>query len=78
MPCADFSFKRFYKELAVDVGVGLRLDFKFFVIRVDYAVPIYDPTRSEEQGRVINIKWLDEPHSMRFSNGLKLAIGYAF
>lgn len=78
MPGADFSFKRFYKELAVDVGVGLRLDFKFFVIRVDYAVPIYDPTRSEEQGRVINIKWLDEPHSMRFSNGLKLAIGYAF
>jgi len=78
MPGAEFSFKRFYKEFAVDVGVGLRLDFNFFVIRVDYALPIYDPTRSEEQGRVINLKWLDAPHRLRFANGLKLAIGYAF
>lgn len=78
MPGADFSFTRFYKELAVDVGIGLRLDFDFFVIRLDYAVPIYDPMRSSEQGKTINIKWLDPPHSLRFSQGLKLAIGYAF
>ena len=78
MPGAEFSFKRFYKELAVDAGVGLRLDFDFFVIRVDWAFPIYDPTRSEAQGRVINDKWLDDPHRWKFGNGLKLAIGYAF
>jgi outer membrane protein assembly factor BamA len=78
MPGAEFSFKRFYKELAVDVGVGLRLDFNFFVIRVDYAVPIYDPTRSEEQGRVINVEWLYPPHRYRIFQGLKIAIGYAF
>lgn len=78
MPGADFSFKRFYKEIAVDVGAGLRLDFDFFVIRIDYAVPIYDPTRSDEQGRVINNKWLKSPHRWRFGNGFKLAIGYAF
>ncbi len=78
MPGAEFSFKRFYKEFAVDVGVGLRLDFNFFVIRVDWAVPIYDPTRSEEQGRVINAEWMHNPHRLRLANGLKLAIGYAF
>lgn len=78
MPGADFSFKRFYKELAVDVGVGLRLDFDVFVIRVDWALPIYDPMRSEEQGKVINLKWLDPPHPYRLLNGLKVAIGYAF
>ena len=78
MPGAEFSFKRFYKELAVDVGVGLRLDFNFFVIRVDYAVPIYDPTRSDEQGRVINVEWLYPPHRYRIFQGLKIAIGYAF
>ena len=78
MPGAEFSFKRFYKELAVDVGVGLRLDFNFFVIRVDYAVPIYDPMRSDEQGRVINKDWLSSPHRLRFAQGFKLAIGYAF
>jgi len=78
MPGADFSFSRFYKEIAVDVGVGLRLDFNFFVIRVDWALPIYDPTRSEKQGLVINKKWFSDPHRLRFVNGLKIAIGYAF
>lgn len=77
MPGADFSFKRFYKELAVDVGVGLRLDFDFFVIRVDYALPIYDPTRTS-QGRVFNLRWFEQPHRFKWANGLKVAIGYAF
>ena len=79
MPGAEFAFNRFFKELAVDVGVGLRLDFNFFVIRVDYAVPIYDPMRSEEQGgRFINALWLLPPHRYRILQGLKVAIGYAF
>ncbi len=78
MPGAEFSFKRFYKELAADVGIGLRLDLNFFVIRLDWAVPIYDPTRSEEQGRFINLKWLFPPHPYKPRYGLKLAIGYAF
>ena len=78
MPGAEFSFKRFYKEFAVDVGVGLRLDFDFFVIRVDWALPIYDPTRGDAQGRVINSEWMHNPHRLRLANGLKLAIGYAF
>ena len=78
MPGADFSFERFYKEIAVDVGLGLRLDFNFFVIRIDYAVPIYDPNRSDAQGKVINWNWLLPPHPWKFGNGLKIAIGYAF
>ena len=79
MPGAEFSFDRFYKELAVDVGIGLRLDFNFFVIRVDYALPIYDPGRGDEQGgRVINLNWFLPPHRFRIFQGLKIAIGYAF
>ncbi|MBR3465919.1 MAG: BamA/TamA family outer membrane protein [Bacteroidales bacterium] len=79
MPGAEFAFNRFYKELAVDVGAGLRLDFNFFVIRVDYAVPVYDPTRSDEEGRVINWYWIwISDHPYRVLQGLKIAIGYAF
>ena len=33
----------FYKLLAVGPGVGLRLDFSYFVLRVDAAYPLYDP-----------------------------------
>lgn len=78
MPNAEFSFKRFYKELAVDVGIGLRLDFDFFVLRLDYALPIYDPTRTSYGGCVLNEEWFDGPRRLRFGDGLKIAIGYAF
>ena len=77
MPGAEFSFKRFHKELAADVGVGLRLDFDFLVVRVDYALPIYDPMRTS-QGRWINGNWFNGTRRFKWNSGLKIAIGYAF
>lgn len=77
MPGANFDFTRFYKEFAIDAGVGLRLDFDFFVIRVDYAVPIYDPTRTS-YGRWINASWQEGQRRIKWIDGLKVAIGYAF
>lgn len=35
----NFDVNRFYKELAVSPGVGLRLDFDFFLFRLDLGVP---------------------------------------
>ena len=75
MPNAEFAFNRFYKELAIDVGVGIRLDFNFLIFRVDYAIPIYDPSRTS-YGPWINSAWFDK--NFRWGNGLKIAIGYAF
>lgn len=77
MPNAEFAFDRFYKEFAINVGLGIRLDFDFFVIRVDYAVPIHDPARTS-QGCWINENWMSGPHKLRWGDGLKVAIGYAF
>lgn len=78
MPGAEFAFDRFFQEIAVDVGLGIRLDLNFFVLRLDFAVPVYDPTRTDEDGRVINAAWFLSSHRYRIFNGLKLAIGYAF
>jgi len=77
MEGAEFDITRFYKELAIDVGLGIRMDFDFFVIRIDYAVPIFDPTR-KAQGQWINKNWSTGPRSFKWSSGFKVAIGYAF
>jgi outer membrane protein assembly factor BamA len=35
--------KNFYKHIALNTGVGLRLDFNFFLIRVDMGIPMINP-----------------------------------
>ncbi len=39
-PGGQFDKQKFLKEIAVGTGAGLRLDFSFFVLRVDVAFPI--------------------------------------
>ena len=39
----NFDAQRFMKELAWDIGVGLRMDLSFFVVRLDLGYALYDP-----------------------------------
>lgn len=67
----NFAFNRFWKEFAVDVGAGIRLDFNFFVIRFDYGFPLRDPRKADGD------RWLFE--NAQFRKGqFQLAIGYPF
>ncbi len=43
-PGGKFSFNKFLGEIAVDGGLGARLDFDFFIFRVDAAVALKDPS----------------------------------
>jgi outer membrane protein insertion porin family len=40
----DFAWNRFYQEIAVGTGVGLRLNFSVLVLRLDVGIKVYDPT----------------------------------
>jgi outer membrane protein assembly factor BamA len=68
---SDFRFNRFYKEIAVDAGTGLRLDFDYFLIRFDWAYKLKDPQRLENSE-----KWF---YDMHLSDGqFQLGINYPF
>jgi outer membrane protein assembly factor BamA len=42
-PGGEFKKDKFLDELAVGTGFGLRLDFNFFVLRLDLAFPLRKP-----------------------------------
>ncbi|BAV94102.1 hypothetical protein JBKA6_0089 [Ichthyobacterium seriolicida] len=39
----SFYFNRFYKQLGIGYGIGLRYDLGFFILRLDFAMKLYDP-----------------------------------
>ena len=68
----------FYNQLAADVGIGLRFDFKILILRFDLGMPVRDPWLTENNGFVINkINFADRTWR---SNNLvfNIAIGYPF
>lgn len=45
-PGSQFQVDRFYREIALGGGYGVRFDFSFLLLRLDTAFKIYDPTRN--------------------------------
>ncbi|MBV7440423.1 outer membrane protein assembly factor [Weeksellaceae bacterium TAE3-ERU29] len=43
----QFKFNRFYKQLGVGGGFGLRFDFTFVIARLDFAYKLHDPAYEE-------------------------------
>jgi len=71
-PGGQFKIDSFYKQLAASVGTGLRLDFSYFLIRLDLGMKVYDPTLfGDERWR---IKHIDNFNDF----ALHFAIGYPF
>ena len=59
-PGGQFKFDKFYKQLAMDAGFGLRFDFSFFLIRFDIAAPLCDPKYEDgSRWRVSKLQWSD-------------------
>lgn len=71
-PGADFS-KDFYKEFAVGIGYGLRLDFNFLIVRIDAAIKAIDPSRELGKRYVLPEFSFSKPFTG--TNGLNFVVG---
>ena len=66
-----FRWQDFGKSIALNWGVGLRLDFGFMLLRLDLGMKIHDPARDN---RWVNpIKWLNKDNY-----ALHFGVGYPF
>lgn len=68
----------FLKELAVDAGVGLRLDFQILLLRLDVGIPIRKPWLSEGNGWVLRDIDISNKDWRGQNMILNLGIGYPF
>lgn len=79
-PGSEFSFSDFTSELALGTGVGLRMDYQFFIFRFDIGLKLYDPRFPLNERWVIH-KFNDEAwkdtYDYSFLN-MNFGIGYPF
>ena len=65
-----FKFDSFYRHLAADWGLGLRLDLEFVLLRLDMGMKIYDPSAKSWYGPG---NWLKKGNY-----GVQFGVGYPF
>lgn len=71
----QFFVNQFYRQIAIGIGYGIRLDFDFFLIRLDLSSPLKSPEKSENKGWVsYDLSKKDEYRNLLLNFG----IGYPF
>ena len=69
-PEAVFHFSDFYKQLGFNTGIGLRMDIKFAVLRLDWGIQLHNPNNPAGE------RWI---HDFRWKNtALNFGVGYPF
>lgn len=69
-PGAEFILNKFYNQLAVGTGLGLRLNFSFLILRLDLAVKAVDPAQPGSNFVLLRSGYKDPR--------LNIGIGYPF
>lgn len=56
-PGGLFRFKNFYKEIAASYGVGIRMDFTYFLLRLDLGFKARNPAVNQEPWPLLHPRW---------------------
>lgn len=70
-PGGEFKFNKFYKQIAAAYGIGLRMDFTYFLLRFDLGFKAVNPATNQERWPIIHPRW-NRDANFHFS------VGYPF
>ena len=62
-PAGEFS-KNWYKQIAVALGTGIRLDLDFFIIRFDVGIPFFNPALPDQS------RWIFQSRDNYYNEGV--------
>lgn len=65
-----FHFNSFYKQLGFNTGIGLRIDIKFAILRLDWGIQLHNPNNPAGERWIHNFKWKN--------TSLNFGVGYPF
>lgn len=70
-PGGLFKFNTFWKEIAMAYGLGLRLDFTYFLLRFDLGMKAYNPAMGEQHWPLTHPNW-------KRDSAFHFSVGYPF
>ncbi|WP_255035124.1 translocation and assembly module lipoprotein TamL [Lacihabitans soyangensis] len=73
---ANFDFRRFYKEIAIGTGFGLRWDLSYFLFRFDWGIKVFDP--SQDKGSRFVLDDFSLRRKQQYGLNWNFGIGYPF
>ena len=62
-PGSKFS-SNWYKEIALSTGIGFRVDLDFFIIRLDFGLPLTNPALPD------GARWIFQPRQAYYDEGI--------
>ncbi|MEN9334416.1 MAG: hypothetical protein RLY35_1596 [Bacteroidota bacterium] len=86
-PNAEFQWGRFMSEIAIGAGAGMRLDFDYFIIRLDAGFPVKDPQKAvgerwawqpKTQYNAFRSEYFGVNESYKLKGILNFGIGFPF
>ena len=69
-PAAIFHFDSFFRQLGLNTGLGLRVDIKYVILRLDWGIKLHDPNWPAGH------RWVDKFRTR--NTALNFGIGYPF
>ena len=67
-----------FQSLALNTGIGMRVNLEYFVFRVDWGIALHNPSMEENKRWVVNRSTNNKESFIRHNTLLNIGIGYPF